>query len=208
MKVLELKGTLRENVGKVSTKALRKNNELPCVIYGGEKTIHFSVFENEFRHLIFTPNAYLVKLSLGDNVVDAILQDVQYHPVTDRAYHVDFLQVSEDKPISIALPVVTTGSAVGVLEGGKMQLTYRRLKVKGLIKDLPETLEVDVTNIKLGSSIKVGELEYENLELLDSKNAVVASVKLTRAAKGDALEEGEEAEGEEAETSESDESAE
>lgn len=184
MKVLELKGSLRENVGKSSTKALRKNGDVPCVLYGGNETIHFFMPDKEFRQLVFTPNVYLAKLILGENQFEAILQDVQYHPVSDEALHVDFYQVKEDKPIIIAIPVATSGLAEGVKQGGKLQISYRRLKVKGLIKDIPDVLYVDVTNVGLGQSVKVGQLNFENLELLDPKNAVVTTVKLTRAAKG------------------------
>ncbi len=189
MKTFELKGTVRENLGKKYTKALRKEEKVPCVLYGGGENIHFSAAESDFRHLVYTPNAYIVNINIGDKNMEAILKDIQFHPVTDRILHIDFLQISDDKKINIAIPVEISGLSEGVKMGGKLQIDYRRIKVRGLKKDLPDTLKVDVTNIKLGSSIKVGELAYDNLELLDSKNAVVASVKLTRAAKGESEQE-------------------
>jgi len=199
MKTFELKGSLRKNVGKKDTRALRAEGKVPCVLYGGKENLHFAVTESDFRHLVYTPHVYIVDLDVDGKKVQAILKDIQFHPVHEQILHVDFLEVSDDKKIDIAIPVETFGLAEGVKMGGKLQVAYRRLKVRGLKKDLPDTLKVDVSGIKLGSTIKVGQLAFDNLELLDAKNAVVASVKLTRAAKGGDL--GEEESTEEAEAS-------
>jgi len=193
MKTFELKGSLRKNVGKKDTRALRAAAKVPCVLYGGKENLHFAVAEGDFRNLIYTPHVYIVDLNVDGKKVQAVLKDIQFHPVQEQILHVDFLEVSDDKKLDIAIPIETFGLAEGVKMGGKLQVAYRRLKVRGLMKDLPDTLKVDVSGIKLGSTIKVGQLAFDNLELLDSKNAVVASVKLTRAAKGDDLPEEESA---------------
>lgn len=182
MKTIEIKGTERKEVGKKSTQELRKKGEVPCVLYGGKEVIHFSAEENEFRHLVYTPNVYIVNLNIGKKTTQAIMKEIDFHPVTDRILHIDFYEISEDKKISIAVPVKLNGTAKGVLEGGKMMLKQRKLNVRAFAKDLPDTLNIDVTNMTLGKTKKVGELTFENLELLDPKNNVVATVRLTRSA--------------------------
>ncbi len=183
MKSIEIKGELRESLGKKSTKNLRKKQHVPCVLYGGEKNVHFSVFENDFIKLFFTPNTYLLDIVIGEKTYKAILQDAQFHPVTDGILHVDFLEIAEDKAVKISIPIHTTGFAKGVKEGGKLQQDIRKIKVKALPGNLPDFVEVDVTNVGVGQSIKIGDLQFENLELLDPKSNVVAAVKVTRAAK-------------------------
>ncbi|TVR74561.1 MAG: 50S ribosomal protein L25/general stress protein Ctc [Marinilabiliales bacterium] len=197
MKLLEIKCSLRESVGKKDSRKLRKQGGVPCVLYGGGENIHFTAPENDFRHLVYSPKVFLLKLDIEGKVYDAVLQDIQFHPVTDRILHMDFFQVFEDRPVSIDVPVQLHGVPEGVKHGGKLALEARRLRVRGLPKDMPDILNVDVTNIGLGKSVKVGELEFEGLELLDFPNLVIASVKLTRAARG-LTDEEEEAEGEEA----------
>lgn len=182
MKTIEIKGTERKEVGKKSTQELRKKGEVPCVLYGGKEVIHFSAEENEFRHLVYTPNVYIVNLNIGKKTTQAIMKEIDFHPVTDKILHIDFYEISEDKKISIAVPVKLNGTAKGVLEGGKMMLKQRKLNVRAFAKDLPDTLNIDVTNMTLGKTKKVGELTFENLELLDPKNNVVATVRLTRSA--------------------------
>lgn len=183
MQTIEIKGTVRTEIGKKSTNALRSEGKVPCVLYGGEENIHFSASENEFRKVIFTPNVYIIKLNIDGKIYEAILQDTQYHPVKDNLLHADFLAVKEDKPVVIEIPVELTGFAEGVKAGGKLQLEKRKLKVRALAKDLPDTLSIDITNLGLGKTIQVGALSYDNLELLNAKNAVVVAVKLTRAAR-------------------------
>ncbi len=183
MDKIKITGEPRNLLGKKESKKIRKTGVVPCVVYGGEKNIHFSADVKTFKPLIFSPSAFIVELGVEDFNCMAILKDIQYHPVSDEIIHIDFLQVFEEKPIIISIPVALTGTSIGVREGGKLQLINRRLKVKGLIENLPNTLEVDITNLKLGGTIKIRDLKFENLDLLDPKNAVVAAVKLTRVAK-------------------------
>ena len=199
MKVVKIKGELRESIGKKNSNKLRAEEKIPSVMYGGEKNIHFSVGEKALKKIVFTPNVYLVDVEIDGKEVQAIIQDIQFHPVTDKVIHVDFLQVFKGKPVTIAIPVAVVGTSPGVQAGGKMQLTTRKLIAKALPKDLPDTLDVDISKLELGKSIKIGELDFENIELLNSKNSVVVSVKLTRVAKGlsenEEDKEGEEGEG-------------
>lgn len=199
MKTFDLKGTIRKEVGKKATKQVRNQGNIPCVLYGGEEIIHFSAPVNDFRKLIYTPHAYLVNLDLEGKKFQALLHDLQFHPVSDAVLHIDFIQVHEDKQATTKIPVVTEGFAKGVQAGGRLKIEIRRLLVKALPKDLPDTLTIDVTKIGLGQSVKVRDLKFDNLELLDPSGAVVVSVKLTRVAKGMAAgetEEGAEEEGE------------
>ncbi|MBU0764447.1 MAG: 50S ribosomal protein L25/general stress protein Ctc [Bacteroidetes bacterium] len=192
MKTIEVKAQLRENVGKKDAKRLRKKGFVPCVLYGGTENIHFQAHENAFLKLVYTPKVYLAGLDIDGSKYTAIMQDIQFHPVTDKILHVDFFQVSDDKKVIMDIPVEMHGTAPGVKEGGKLKLEQRRLKVRGMLNDLPDTLVVDISNLSLGKTIKVGELEYENMELLNPDNTVVVSVKLTRAARGMAAASGEE----------------
>ncbi len=196
MKLLEIKCSLREKLGKKDSKKLRRQGNVPCVLYGGEGNIHFMAPENDFRHLVYTPNVYLLKLDIAGKVYDAVLQDIQFHPVTDKILHMDFYQVYEDRPVSLNIPVQLNGVPEGVKQGGKLALEARRIRARALPGDLPDILEVDVTGIGLGKSVKVGELDFPGIELLDSANLVIASVKLTRAARGVTDEEEAEAEAE------------
>jgi large subunit ribosomal protein L25 len=184
MKAIELKGTLRSSLGKTSSKQIRKNNHVPCVLYGGKENVHFSTYENEFQHLVYTPEVKLVNLNIEGKIYKAILQDIQFHPVTDKILHVDFYQIYDDKVVDIKIPVHMTGFAEGVKQGGKLTLQNRRIRVKALPKDLPDFVEIDVTKLTLGKSIKISDLSFENLTLLDPKNMVVVTIKLTRASRG------------------------
>lgn len=187
MKTFELKGTKREDLGKKATKAIRNTGGIPAVIYGGESktdATHFVVTNNDVRKLIYTPEIFLIDLTVDGKDYKAILKDVQFHPVTDKILHLDFLHVSEKSPIVIEVPVVLDGLAEGVKAGGKLSLDLRKLRVKALYKDVPEKLHINVESLALGKSIQVGELNFDGLELLNAKNAVVCRVQLTRAARG------------------------
>lgn len=187
MKTFELKGSLRTDLGKKATKAFRKQDAIPAVIYGGENSteaIHFSVQVSDVRKLIYTPEIFLVDLSLDGKVYKAILKDIQVHPVTDAILHLDFLHVFENQPIVIDVPVVLDGLAEGVKAGGKLSLDSRKLKVKALYTQVPEKLHINIEHLALGKSVQVGELNFDGLELLNAKNAVVCRVQLTRAARG------------------------
>ena len=182
MKTIEIKGSVRADLGKKATRELRKNGQVPCVVYGGESVTHFSAPVDAFRGLIYTPNIYIVDLVIDGKASKAILKDVQYNCVSDAIEHIDFLEVSDKKPVSIALPVKLNGLAEGVRQGGKLVLKIRKIRVKGLIEKLPDILEIDVTNLGLGKAIKIQDLNFDGLEILEAKNIVVATVKMTRAA--------------------------
>jgi large subunit ribosomal protein L25 len=182
MKTVSMSGSLRENVGKKDAKALRNAEKVPCVIYGGEKQIHFAVPSSDFRHLVYSPDIAFVDLDIDGTKYKAILQDIQFHPVTDNILHADFLELIEGKKITMAVPVKTNGLPIGVTEGGKLMIKIRKLKVKALPEFIPETVTVDVAHLKIGNSIKVKDIIIENADLLDTPNAVAVSVGMTRAA--------------------------
>jgi len=183
MQSFEIKAKQREKVSKKASRELRKEGYVPCVMYGGEKNIHFYAHSRDFRGLIYTPNVYIVKLSVENDQYTAILKESQFHPVTDEIVHLDFLQSFEDKKITVSIPLKLEGLAKGVREGGKLIQKMRRLKIRGLMKDLPEMLIINVEDISLGQSKKVTHINYEGIELLDNPNSVIATVQLTRATK-------------------------
>ncbi|MGD9992485.1 MAG: 50S ribosomal protein L25/general stress protein Ctc [Salinivirgaceae bacterium] len=182
MKTFDLKGNKRTELGKKSTRELRKQELVPCVLYGGAENIHFSVVSKDFKDLVYTPNVYLVNLDIDGKKFRAAMQNIQFNSVSDEIEHVDFLEISDTKLMNIQIPVKLTGVSEGVKQGGKLMLKMRKLRVKGFPKDFPDTLDIDITALMLGKSIKVGELSFKNLELLDPKNAVVTTVRLTRSA--------------------------
>lgn len=192
MKVIALKGDPREGLGKSATKKVRSEGKVPCVIYGKGENHNFSVYQADFKNLIFTPNTYLVQVTVGDIVKLAKVQELQYHPVSEDIIHADFYEVDADNPISIALPVKVVGSSPGVIGGGKLQVKIKKLMVSGLISDLPEFIEVSLDTLEIGKSVKVGEISVDKLTLLDSPNNSIVSCIVTRAAKSAGLE-GEEA---------------
>ena len=165
-------------------KAIRKNNGVPCVLYCGKEVVHFTVPAEGLRNLVYTPHIYVIDLDIDGKKVNAIMKDIQFHPVKDNILHVDFYEIDESKPIVMEVPVQLEGLAEGVKAGGKLALQIRKLKVKALYNLIPERLIVNVSHLGLGKTIKVGELNFENLELLNAKEAVVCAVKLTRAARG------------------------
>lgn len=189
MKSIEIKGTAREIAVRSSEqtkvlKEIRKNNGVPCVLYGGAENLHFTVANEMLRNLVYTPDIYLVNLDIDGKKVKAILKDIQFHPVKDNILHVDFFEVVSTKPIVMEVPVQLEGLAEGVKAGGKMTLQMRKLKVRSLYDKMPEKLVVNVSHLGLGKTIKISELSFEGLELLNAKDAVVCVVKLTRAARG------------------------
>lgn len=184
MKTFQLTGTPRTDLGKKAAKAIRKNNQVPAILYGGEKEINFQVTAEDVRNLIYTPEIYVVELTVDGQTTHAIVKDLQFHPVSDALLHIDFLEVSEDKPIVMEVPIVLEGHAEGVKAGGKLSQEMRKLKVKAHYTDIPEKLTINVDSLGLGKTIQVGALSFEGLQLLNAKNAVVCAVKLTRAARG------------------------
>ena len=183
MQVFELKGELRTDLGKKATKVLREENKVPCVLYGGKENVHFSVIEKDLSKLVYTPLVYLVKVTIDGNSYDAVMREIQFHPVTDRILHIDFYQISAEKPVIMEVPVKLKGFAEGVQAGGKLVQVIRKLKVKALPANLPGEVELDVTTLGLGKSIKVKELSFDNFEIVNAKEVVIAQVKVTRASK-------------------------
>ena len=200
MKSITIKGSKRESVGKVATKALRNADKVPCVLYGGENPLHFSANELDFSKLVYTPNAHTVLLDInGDQKISAILQDIQFHPVSDKILHVDFYQLSDDKEVNMEIPVVMEGSAPGVMiEGGALIISKRKLKVRALPKNLPDVITVNISSLNLGDKISTADLDSENFTILHPDNTVVCKVRISRASMS--LEE--ELEGQEDETTE------
>ena len=183
MKSLQIKGAKRTALGKKESKKIRAQKIVPCVLYGGKEPIHFQVNESEFRQAVYTPNVYLIDLDIDGTTYKTIMQDIQFHPVEEQILHVDFLEITDEKPIKIEIPVKVEGYAKGMRSGGKMKLNLRRLKVKGLAKNIPDTINLNIEDLDLGQSIKVGQIQAENLELLNSKSVPVVTVMVTRAAR-------------------------
>jgi large subunit ribosomal protein L25 len=189
MKTFQLEGKGREIASvsadqKRALSALRKNKEIPAVLYGGESVKHFSIPVDSVRNLVYTPEIYAVELTIDGVKTMAIVKDIQFQPVTDAILHMDFLEVNETKPVVIEVPVVLEGHAEGVKAGGKLTLRMRKLKVKATYNNVPEKLYINVDNLGLGKTIQVKSLQFEGLELMNAKNDVVCAVQLTRAARG------------------------
>ncbi len=182
MLTYELQGQSRTELGKTQAKLDRANGLVPCIIYGGEKEVHFTANVIDFEKVYITPNVYAVKIVVDGATYTAIVKEIQFHPVTDIPMHADFLEVTESKVFSVKLPVNFVGTSAGVLQGGKLQAKMRKIRVRGLLKDMPEVLDVDISNTNIGQSVKVTTLSYDNLVIEEPKNAVVCSVNLTRAA--------------------------
>ena len=199
MKSLTINASKRESVGKKATKALRNAGQVPCVVYGGDTVTHFAAPENTFSKLVYTPDVHTVAIELdGGKAINAILQDIQFHPVTDKILHIDFVEIFDNKPITMEIPVRTVGSSPGVALGGNLKFNTRRLKVKGLSSALPDVVEADISELKIGNKLYVSSLPTEGFEFLHPENTVVCQVKTSR----NAVEDEAEAEGGEAEATE------
>jgi large subunit ribosomal protein L25 len=181
MKTVSLSGSPRENVGKKGANTLRKEGSIPAVVYGGKEQLHFSILENEAKKLVFTPNVYLIEIDVNGKKFKAILQETQVHPVTDRILHLDFLEVKENSPFKLNLPVRLEGFSKGVRNGGNLSQNFRTLKVMGLLKDMPEAVKIDITSLKIGEKIRVLDLNIPGLKFSDPENAVVVGVLTARA---------------------------
>lgn len=181
MKTFDLAGTLREEYGKKAAKQLRKQELVPCNLYGNGASLTFTVADKDVRKLIYTPDTLLVNLTIDGKEYKAIVKEYQFHPISGNVMHIDFYAVVADKPVTVEIPIVVTGHAAGVKAGGKLSLEMRKLKVKGLYENIPDRMTIDVTELGLGKKILVGNLAFENLELMNVKNMVVLQVKATRA---------------------------
>lgn len=184
MKHLDIKASKREVFGKKAAKAVRVTDSVPCVIYGGGDTVHCSVEKVELKKLIYTPQSYIVVLDIEGHQEIAVMREVQYHPVTDEPLHIDFYRVIPGKPIVIDLPVKLFGNSEGVKLGGKLQLAKRKLRVCGLEEHLPDSVDVDVTEVGMGKSVFVSDLSVANLEILTPGTTAICAVRMTRAARG------------------------
>ena len=182
MKSITIKGSERESVGKVATKALRNAGAVPCVLYGGNQPVHFSADERAFKTLVYTPNAHTVVIELEGKSFNAILQDIQVHPVSDKILHIDFFQLFDDKEITMEVPVKVVGVSPGVLLGGVLRLNTRRLKVKALPANLPDFVDADISKLEMGNKLYVTKLVSDKYKLLHPDNTVVAQVRISRAA--------------------------
>lgn len=183
MKSITINGSQRESVGKKATKALRNAGQVPCVLYGGDKPVHFSAKELAFSKLVYTPNAHTVVITLNSGeTFNAVLQDIQFHPVTDRILHIDFYQLFEEKEIALNIPVNLVGNSKGVKNGGVLRRPYRKLRIKALPANLPDFIEVDITPLKIGDKVTVGDLPNDKYTFLHNDNTVVCAVRTSRTA--------------------------
>ncbi len=180
MKIFELAGTLRNEYGKKASKALRKQNLIPCNLYGMGENITFTVSADDVRKLIYTPDTMAVALTIGAVKKIAVVKEMQFHPVQEVCLHIDFLEVNDKKPVTVEIPIQLTGHAEGVKAGGKLSLEMRKLKVNGIYTDIPDRVVVDVTNLGLGKKLFVSDVEVEKCTLKSVKEAIVAQVKVTR----------------------------
>ncbi len=199
MKSITIQGTKRESVGKKSTKALRDAEQVPCVVYGGGEPLNFSTEEKSFKNLVYTPDAHTAELVIDGVTIPAVLQDIQFHPITDKILHVDFYQLADDKPVIMEVPVRITGRSKGVVAGGVLRQSFRKLKLKALPANLPDEIVVDVTPLKIGNKLYVGDIKTNNFTFMHPDNAVVVAVKMSRTAMkgGAAMDEEDEVEAEE-----------
>ena len=183
MKSITINGSKRESVGKSSTKALRNAGKIPCVLYGGEKPVHFSADEISFSKLVYTPNAHTVIISMDNkSEINAVIQDIQFHPVTEKILHVDFLQIFEDKEVTITVPVRFEGNAPGVRnQGGNLSKNKRKLSVRALPKDLPDFIKADISSLNLNDNITIADVSEETFKFLHPDNMVICQVKMSRA---------------------------
>ncbi|NHB69295.1 50S ribosomal protein L25/general stress protein Ctc [Perlabentimonas gracilis] len=184
MKEISLNGSVRTETGKKFAKQIRREERVPAIVYGGKENLMVTLVERELKDIIYTPHVYTINLNVDGKAYKAIVKEMQFHPVTDKILHLDLLQVFDDKKLTVALPVKLTGSAEGAKQGGKLTLTTRKLRVCGFPKDLPEMIEVDVTELGLGKSRLVSELSFDKFDIVEPKSTVIATVKLTRAARG------------------------
>ncbi len=197
MKTIAISAKKRTELGKKFTRDLRKTDHVPCVMYGGAEVLHFHAHENDFRHIVYTPDAFIVEIDIDGQKHKAVMQELQFHPVSDKLNHIDFVEVFDDKPVTVNIPIALVGAAIGLKDGGKARQRRRVLKVRGLVKYLPDTLKIDITDVAIGDVIKIGDLSYDNLEILDPSQSMIFAVVSSRISKG--MEMGEaEAEAEEA----------
>jgi large subunit ribosomal protein L25 len=191
MKTFALSAELRET-NKIANRALRHQGKVPCVLYGGEKQVYFSAKENDLNKLVNTPNVYLVQIEVGGETIQAILQDIQFHPITDNILHVDFLQVFDDKEITVSIPINFIGTPIGVRNGGNLLVRKRAIKTRALAVNLPDAINIDIEHLRIGKFLYIGDIRDEKYTFLAADNSVVVGVKTARGAVADEEEEDEE----------------
>ncbi|GLB47999.1 50S ribosomal protein L25/general stress protein Ctc [Neptunitalea lumnitzerae] len=182
MKSITIKGSERESVGKVATRTLRNAGKVPCVLYGGDKPVHFSADAIAFKDLVYTPDAHTAVIDLGGTTYNAILQDIQFHPVSDEILHIDFYQLHDDKEVTIEIPVKVTGKSPGVMAGGVLRLVNRKIKVKALPANLPDYIYADISGLEMGNKLYVTAVASEDYKIMHPDNTVVCQVRISRAA--------------------------
>lgn len=180
MKTLAINVKERQNVGKTNTRALRNQGNVPCVLYGGEKQVTFYAHENDFRKLVYTPDTFIVELSIDGAVTKAIMQDIQFHPVTDKILHIDFLEVFDNKAITVSIPVILNGTSIGVKNGGNLMFRRSKIITKGLVANLPNSIELNIEHLNIGMFTYIKDITIEGCELVAPGNSVVVGVKTAR----------------------------
>lgn len=182
MKKVSLSGSIRKNVGKKDAKLMRREGLIPGVLYGNKEQVHFAIKENDLNKIVFTPNVYLIDLDVEGKKAQAILKDVQLHPVTEKLLHADFQEVIEGKKVKVNIPVKVSGLALGVKNGGKLVQNFRTLTAEALAENLPDTINIDVTKLRIGGKTRVSQIEIEGVNLLNPESAVVVAVQMARGA--------------------------
>ena len=182
MKSITIKGSQRESVGKAASKALRNAGQVPCVLYGGDNVLHFSAPELAFKNIVYTPNVYTAAIELNGKTYNAILQDIQFDPVTDKIIHIDFYQLHKDKEITIEVPIQIEGTSPGIMAGGTLRIVNRKLKVKALPDNLPDFVPVDISGLEMGNKLYVTKLAQDKYKIMHPDNTVVCQVRVSRAA--------------------------
>lgn len=182
MKSITIKGSQRESVGKAASKALRNAGQVPCVLYGGDNVLHFSAPELAFKNIVYTPNVYTAAIELNGKTYNAILQDIQFDPVSDKIIHIDFYQLHKDKEITIEVPIQIEGTSPGIMAGGTLRIVNRKLKVKALPDNLPDFVRVDISGLEMGNKLYITKLAQDNYKIMHPDNTVVCQVRVSRAA--------------------------
>lgn len=182
MKEVSLSGSPRANVGKKDAKAVRSSGNVPCVIYGSGSQTHFSVKHVDMEKLVYTANVHIINLDVDGKTIPSVIQDIQFHPVTDRILHVDFIELKDDKKVKVDIPVNLIGRSPGVMAGGKLQQIFRRVRVFALPGQLPDSIDVDISGLNIGQAVRIGDINNDTLNIQNAANAVVCSVKMARGA--------------------------
>lgn len=195
MKTTTISGKLRSSIGGKDAKALRNEGLVPCVIYGGKENVHIAIDSRAFKEIVYTPDVYRVKIDVDGTEFDTIFYDQQFDPISDEIVHADFMEVQDDKVVTLSLPLKFKGNPIGVRNGGKLRTPLRKLKVKGAVSALPDDIELDITNLRIGRSVKVGDITLDGVQILNNPNNVAVAVKMARGAVDDGGED-EEAEAE------------